>query len=368
MLCNDATENRGTVTPFSNTGLNSQPLSQTALSVRPDWIQGTMRFASLEVLHAAIDFLEGYLKERFVLHPGRGRFIGKQWHNSAQGIEGCVITYNLPDEQADSIGHAFISLTGVVLAGIEARDIWRLASGLYHNWGFKITRLDIALDDFSKSISYEMVDVALASGNYTGFKRASSRRNYNGKGKVVGFTCTFGSRSSARYARFYDKDAESKGRIKSHRFEAELHDELAEKVLADWLALEPEAFEELSPGYLAGVVVGSVSFVQRGRDKNVTRMALLPWWREFVDKVGATIRHSIESVQTSYERKRNWFTRQVSVTLAMFKKIMGVRQFKQYLEKELSDAEERFNGTHETFVSVYGQGDAPIDFSWDMAQ
>jgi DNA relaxase NicK len=213
--------------------------------------------------------------------------------------------------------------------------------------------MDIALDDFSKSISYEMVDAALASGNYTGFRKASSRRNYDAKGKINGFTCTFGTRSSLRYTRFYDKDAESGGRIKSHRLETEVHDELAEKVLVDWLALEPETFEQLSPGYLAGVVIGSVSFIGRTEDKNVARMLLLPWWKEFIDKVGLEIRHSIQSVQTSYERKRNWFTRQVSVTLAMFKKVMGIRQFKQYLEKELTDAEERFNHTHEAFINVY---------------
>jgi hypothetical protein len=135
---------------------------------------------------------------------------------------------------------------------------------------------------------------------------------------------------------------------------------LAEKVLVDWLALEPETFEKRSPGYLAGVVIGSVSFIGRTEDKNVTRMLLLPWWKEFIDKVGVGIRHSIQSVQTSYERKRNWFTRQVSVTLAMFKKVMGIRQFKQYLEKELTDAEERFNYTHEAFINVYC-GQSEID-------
>jgi len=254
-------------TPLSNTGSNSQKLHGASLSVRPDWIQGTIRFVSLEQLHEVLHFMEGYSKERYVLHPERGRFVGKQWHNTAQGIEGCLILYNLPSQELDELGHAFISLTATVLSGMDARDIWRLLNGLVNCWGFKATRFDIAIDDFLKSITFDQVNDAGRVRNYTGFRLEPRIYHTYRKGKVAGYTITFGTRASDRLLRFYDKDFESKGRIKSNRWELELHDELAQKAIADWLSLEPECFEEMSPKVLAGMVVGTMDFIERTADK-----------------------------------------------------------------------------------------------------
>lgn len=359
-------------TPLSNTGSNSQKLQNTSLGVRVDWLQGTIRFDSLAELHDIIEFIEGYIKEKFVLHPDRGRFVGKQWFNAAQGVAGgCLVLYNLPDQESDGRGHAFLSFPAAALSSMDARDVWRMASGLVglgvkNPWRFKATRIDIALDDYSKSITFEQVNEAARKKNYTGFRKSPVVHHTYQKGKIAGFTIVYGTRASDRLLRFYDKEFESKGRIKSNRWELELHDELAQKALADWLAIEPENFEEYSPKLLAGMVVGTIDFVKRGYDKNVTRMPRLEWWATFKETVGMEIRHSKDPVLTSLEKKKRWITRQVIVTLAMLKKIMGIKGFKQYLAGELDQAQERFTSWHETFIQVYGRGNAEIDFSWDV--
>lgn len=354
-------------TPLSNTGLDSQVLSGKSLSVRVDWLQGTIRFTSLAQLHEVIEFIEGYTKEKFVLHPDRGRFVGKQWHNQAQGIEGCMILYNLPEQEPDGIGHALISFTATVLSQIVVRDVWRMASGLVKCWGYKATRFDIALDDYLKNISFYDLLHAAKHRNFTHFRNMPTvHYTFDEYGNVVGWTIVWGGRNGDRTFRCYDKDFESKGKIKANRFELELHDKLAEKALADWLSLDAENFEETSPAVLGGIVIGTIDFVERGHDKNVSRMPVLSWWQDMKDRVGCAIRHTVEAATTSYERKRNWFTRQVSVTLAMFKKVMGNQGFKQYLTNELLDAEERFNSTHEAFIAVYGRNGAEIDFTWDV--
>lgn len=354
-------------TPLSNTGSNSQKLQNTPLSVRPDWVQGTIRFTSLAQLHEVIRFMEGYVKEKYVMHPDRGRFSGKQWHNMAEGIGGCLVLYNLPSQEPDELGHAMISFPATALSGISARDSWRLLSGLVNCWRFKATRFDIALDDFQKTITFEEISEAGRVKNYTGFRKEPVVHHTYRDKKIAGYTLVFGARHCDRLLRFYDKEFESKGRIKSNRLELELHDKLAEKAIADWLSLEPGQFEEMSPKLLAGMVVGTIDFVKRGHDKNVSRMPRLEWWTRFKDMVGLEIRHTVEAVATSYERKKKWITRQVSVTLAMFKKVMGLRGFKQYLNSELLEAEERFTSYHEAFIDVYGRGDAEIDFAWDIS-
>lgn len=354
-------------TPLSNTGLDSQVLQDGSLSVRPDWLQGTIRFRTLEELHDVIEFIEGYTKEKFVLHPERGRFVGKHWDNHAKGIEGCMILYNLPEQESDGLGHALISFTATVLSGIGVRDVWRMASGLVNCWGFKATRFDIALDDYLKSVGFSELTYAGKRRFFTRFRNMPEvHHTYDEYGNVAGWTVAWGGRSGDVYLRCYDKDFESEGKIKANRMELELHDKRAEKALESWLALDPENFEETSPKLLGGIVVGAIDFVERGNDKNVSRMPVLDWWQAFKDRVGMEIRHTVEAATTSYERKRNWITKQVMVTLLMFKKIMGNQGFKQYMSGELEQAEERLKSDHEAFIQVYGRNGAEIDFSWEV--
>lgn len=292
--------------------------------------------------------------------------MGKQWSNTAQGVEGCLVLYNLPDQESSGIGHAFLSIPGRALANIEARDVWRICSGLVNIWKFKPTRCDIALDDFSKSITFEQIQAALDNKNYKKFRKHKVTTSCNGKSAKKGWCFELGRRSANRCLRIYEKEIESKGKIKSVRLESELHDEIAEAFLADWLSIQPKEFEEFSPKYLAAIVTGSVDFIDATADRNLTRCPHLDWWQRLIDKVGGCIRHSFEPLPTSYERKREWFTNQVSRTLASFRKIMGKADFRQYLNRELELAEERFNNHHRAFIDLHARDrkDDNLDYLW----
>jgi hypothetical protein len=119
-------------------------------------------------------------------------------------------------------------------------------------------------------------------------------------------------------------------------------DELARKAIDDWLALP----EEMSAQYLANLVIGSFNFVERGTEKNVSRMPLLPWWKEFKDAVGGGIRHSIQRVTPNLKKAKKWINHQVACMLAAIKEVIGVSEFTSWIEKEISDAPERFNERH----------------------
>lgn len=60
--------------------------------------------------------------------------------------------------------------------------------------------------------------------------------------------------------RYYDKYAESKGKIDSYRWELAVRDELAQKLLADYVSILPDEYESLAPQYLASTVTGAISF------------------------------------------------------------------------------------------------------------
>jgi hypothetical protein len=345
--------------PLSNTGLDSHLAQNSSLSVKPDWIQGTFRFDTLDELHLALNFVGEYTNERWVFYPGRGRFCGKQWNNSVQGINKAIALYNLPDQEDGRLGHCFLSFPATALNGIDIRDVWRMMLGLVGRWKFRTTRFDVALDDYAKRISYQMLEEAVRSRNYTGFRKQPKRTNsYDKNGNIIGWTFSFGNRLSDRVFRFYDKATESDGEIDSVRMEAEFHDELAQKVVAEWIEIEPESFDEFSPMYLANVVVGCITFVQRTKDKNVSRMPILDWWQDILDEVGEGIRHTVKAVKTTLEQKKKWITRQVSTQLAMFSQIMGMKEFFGYLKSELKGGQKRFTDYHLAFIDHYKNQDS----------
>jgi hypothetical protein len=347
--------------PLSNTGLDSQTAQRSTLCVRPDWIQGTVRFQTLQQLHQILGFTQDYTDDRWVYYPGRGRFCGKQWANAVQGINGSLALYNLPEEEGDRYGHCLLSFPASVIGGMDIRDVYKMMSALIGRWEFKSTRVDIALDDYSKRITFEMLDEAVGKKNYSGFRKPPVVHFSYGKDrKKIGWTFNFGNRSCDRVVRIYDKDTESGGRIKAVRIEAEFHDDLAQQVMADWIAIKPECFDEDSPRYLGRVVVGSIHFMKRTHEKNISRMPVLRWWQSIINKIGFGIRHTVKAVKTTYEQKKSWVNRQVSTTLAMFAHIMGMEDFYAWMQAQLKDGQVRLTDYHYAFIDHYKNQSASL--------
>jgi DNA relaxase NicK len=299
----------------------------------------------------ALNFIAGYLCDSLNWNDGKGSFLGQHWENTGHSMKGMRWFWNPPEGK--NLGHALISLPGGALANISCRDQWRLCSGLLNKHHLKITRTDIAMDDFKKRVSFEDVQTALANKNYARFKVATATKNYGGE--YQGFTCKFGSRAGDRMMRFYDKHAESKGEIDSYRWELELKDELAHKAILDWMKVDMESFEDISPKYLAGLVVGSYDFVERGKEKNISRMPRLEWWEKLCDAVAVEIRHSIARVKTTLELAKKWIGDQVAPTIAIIRKVLGVAKFNQWIDDERYKSEKRFNRDHYTKLQQWKQ-------------
>jgi DNA relaxase NicK len=213
--------------------------------------------------------------------------------------------------------------------------------------GFKVTRLDIALDDYTKSISFLQVRNAIAKKFRVHFEEAEVLENY---GKWGGFTIAMGSKHSDIRLIFYNKAAESRGVIDSHRFEARFRDERAKAAFEDWLS----APEELEASVLAGLVLGVVNFVKRdGKEKNISRLPELRWWKRFKEAVGACIRHSYQKLPTTLKRCKSWIQDDVIRNLALICQTIGVDRFLNWFLKELKMAPQRYNEQHKIRREVW---------------
>jgi DNA relaxase NicK len=274
------------------------------------------------------------------MRPGKGQYKGKAWANHAVSAKGCRIWYNLPGEGGDRAGHGLISFPGSALANLPAAKVRRLVLCLKRQFGIKVTRVDIAIDDYSKKIGFSQVRDAINAGNKANFGKGKITENFGEE--RGGFTIVCGSPKSNRQLIFYDKNAESEGQINAYRWEARLKDEIADKAIDEWL----EVPEKLSAHYLAAVVSGIVAFVERGKEKNISRMKELPWWKEFKDAIGASIRHSVQRVRTNLKKAKKWINRQVACMLAAIKEVVGEESFTNWISNQIDEAPERFNQNH----------------------
>jgi hypothetical protein len=160
-----------------------------------------------------------------------------------------------------------------------------------------------------------------------------------------GWTIYFGKRESARFTRLYDKDAESKGRIKSTRLETQFNAKTATIVLDKWLAISPhhlgDDWEEASGKYIFQSIVGSIDFIDRAsnpKEKNIKRLKRLGWWQRFCDLAGKTIYHTAPTPKQSLQKTVGWMKRSVLKSMKCVLEAFGEEVAKKWLEHGLNTA------------------------------
>ena len=191
------------------------------------------------------------------------------------------------------------------------------------------------MDDYSKLVTFDDVGVAVSSGNFAGFRSVqhivSSVRNVSGN---VGQTYYFGSPQSDKRLRFYDKSVESGGELDCYRWEAQFRGKHAHEAFLGFVSSGCDSL------YLSGLVTGCVSFVDRDSGDRLSRLDMLPWWSDFVDKVGGFIKFSIPQMKSTIQKKKDWITKQVSATLAIIKRVYG-SFFPHWLTSQIDEGDSR---------------------------
>ncbi len=344
-------------TPVSNTGLDCQNFqslgTNTHLSTHIDWLQGTCRPINLDWLQELVQAVMRALNDQPVWEYEQGSFKGKQWQHRGFSVKGVRWWFDTP---AEGCAHLLLSVPGEVCSSVEVRVIRDLSRFLYDVFNFKVTRLDVAIDDFRKRLSFDELMSATIAGNFALVRKITpifTRSKTNG---IDGWTFRCGSRSSDKHCRIYEKELESKGKLRSIRFEAEFHDEVAHDIWSDWLSISDEDFDVLSPSFLSGITVGVVEFVDRSLSpKHIMRMRRLPWWEGFVDAVGAHIRHSLPREITSLDRAMRWVERQVFGTLAILRKVLGIHRYRAWHDEKLAEKDSILNEERRAKIKIWSK-------------
>lgn len=341
-------EHAAELDPHSNTGSNSQPHGKESpkLAARLDNISLLWRKGSNYPIANLIDTFIG-VKFDFNILPAR--IIGVRWDRSWTSPTGTLYSER---DTLDGKIYCRLSISGQDCERASNERMWaflKWAKG--HLFNLTCSRIDIAVDDYSKELQYSDINQALIDGNYTGFRAGKVTVNYGGK--FQGFTVNLGSRDSEKYIRFYDKFSESHGRLDCYRWEVEFKGDLANKLFDRILAYPPHKknYQQL----IINIAVSCVDFIEP-IDKNVTRNQRLQWWDAWLSRVQTeNIRLRVVRVKTAISAKKNWIQRSVSKALLMVQRSIGVERLENFLLQIMTDAASRITSMDELIMADYAQ-------------
>ena len=314
-------------------GVSSQVLNEVGI----DWLRISCPRQYLKPLKTFLDFHFGASSQ-----DGRGLFSYDSryiWLNKG------TLNYDLDIKRSDNVhgGTVCLDLPGRVMQEIEQTDLHLFLIGLriFHP---KCTRIDVFFDDYNRNITPSEMHNIIKNKDFSGFRRSQIKQQYNGE-CLEHDEIDFGRRGqngSGQYLRIYDKALESKGKKNCIRFEVEFTGERANKVF-DKLS-HVTSVDALAT--LCGALIGgSIRFVHRNGDKNITRLDVYDFWKKILKFLGSVvIRVSIK--KTDIAGKYKFIYRQVTPTLALLRDtFVDDTDFFNWLNDAIGEGELRMSQT-----------------------
>lgn len=232
--------------------------------------------------------------------PGRYRY------RKGLLIGGAVIFY---DGWSENMG-VCVSFSGDACRDFEgAGGEWREVIGRLLVDGWRVSRLDIAMDDRTGTVAVERIAAAARSGEVVSRCRGGALILDKVKGgAVTGSTVYVGSSASEVRVRAYDKALEAGEDMAWVRVEVQTRGERAKQFAAEFVA---EGLK-VCPSWIATYLDVRV---RSATDKTVSRWARADWWDAFLgaDLVAVP---SLQRVAECVERTWAWLRSQVSTSLA----------------------------------------------------
>lgn len=191
----------------------------------------------------------------------------------------------------------------------------------------KITRIDIAIDDYKgdiinlKAIHKDTINGEVISR----WKSSTEFTKRTIKGKVIGKTIAFGSRSSNIYLRIYDKLLEQANyqNLKDvkvwNRLELEIKKESAEEIQQ---LIKNKTLNEIAKG----ILVNNIRFVIPEKTKNKSRWKTKRHWLNLIEGIEKIQLNQTKKV-TEIDKTKMWLRKQVSQSLGKVALIDGDMEF-----------------------------------------
>jgi hypothetical protein len=256
-----------TSTPRStNRGVASTERITRANRLLVDWVEWTEHEASVDAVCGRLgdDWTEG---EKGALGYRKSRISAAKAAAFYDGQPGMGV---------------HVRASGSACRALEAQgvvDDWEAFLSSLLVGGRSMTRLDIALDDRTGTVTVERCYDAEKAGNLVRrFRKAAAYEYLDGDGGTQSRTLKFGSTKSALSVRIYDKALEAGRPGPWTRIEVQARDERAAALAGKLVLTDPRARAQA----FGGLLLYYLDFKAAGRDGNRSRWSTAEWWSDFI--------------------------------------------------------------------------------------
>ncbi len=342
---------------LSISSLNQSMPGSPVYTVKIDWLTIVADLKSPGGLDELMRDVEDIFTDKFVVEAGavrRGRLWTGGFAKSQYGIE---LTWDsLVDEQAPRLR---LAIPGQACSRADVLDYAIFLNGLKEYdtiANVSCTRLDAAFDDYSRSLfSHDDLYAAWLSNAIVRLQNKSHHMNISGSSSDefgLGWTHRWGR--GRKTITFYNKAAESKGEIRSHRIEVRYLEKDADLAFQMLTGFPMDDFAVFCVSFLSGVVAGMVDFMRfdRSRSHGVRDGKRLGWWQRVLDVQEGLLRFSAIPPKPNLSRKTEWLKRQVVTSLAQVADVIGEREFEDWLDDKVARARARYKDNHRAFIQT----------------
>ena len=244
---------------------------------------------------------------------------------------------------------AYLDLSGSVLSQIKMTRFQKFLRILLKRYEPHPSLVDLAIDDYNKTIDLDYVEQLCDDWQYVGFGN-TFKVFHDGRKRSKGHTIQLGNRGKqggGKRLKIYDKSKESNGLIDAIRFELSLSQHYAVDFFKQLCVVPVDSWHELWGGWFNG----SVDFIKRRgeKDKNPGRGERYGWWDLIVADY-AKLKPNREYKEPTIERMVNWFYKQVAPSLAVLMWIMSDEEFWTFFWHLVFEGESRFKEKHHWFI------------------
>ena len=323
--------------PASNTGVEMRSRASERPTLSLSWYQGTTRATDPT-------WLLLWLGARF----GAVEVLpyGTRWyeHRAQVGSLGVYVAWGPRDRAGTDEALVVVPQSACDALGWDGcLELVRAMRGM----GVRESRVDLAWDDFARTVDPETVKGALDRGD----KRSHVREwSWTGKHSDGGYTLGIGDRSSEVYCRVYRKWAERRDASYGVRWEGEFHGPRAVAALSLVVAAS-------DPGETFwGLLRSFCEFVDRAGHVRGDEAPLTTWWAALIASA-PRVRLASSVVVSSLASRERWLYRQASASLAA----LFARDGSEALDGLIRSGWARGLALLAAEGFLEGQGSAPVD-------
>ncbi len=381
-------------TPYSNTGSNSQYLSQHDNkgfgSWEPfqgkwagwvDYLQGTAH-CTYGQLQQLVVYLQSLYDDKYVCNTHTGYYVGnRRYAHCYKSLVGVIINWQpiadmdvcddiiggIPDTRNDEYLAVHISIPGKPLNLMGWKNSHGLLQLLHSEYDFSCSRIDAKVRDFSRITNMAEIDSALIRGDIKGgnyyhkYDSGTVKGNRElSDGKLEfdgskGWSRVFGSPTSDKRVTFYD--AYPVHGVDATDVEVRYRKVLAKTVFKSILGTETSNNNwGQSAAIIQSIVAGSIDFIHRiDGEKNLGRCERYSFWEKFHKLGEGAIRISRPPKAYAVVGQKHWIESQVSRSLAVCKEVMGELHFKLWIDDICKKGKSAFTKIHDAQIELYKQ-------------